>query len=92
MKGIQCNIRYQNYRCRNDVTQYVRNEEKVISSGVNYIILTLRKVTLQLFHRDVLLHTLNFRYKGKFLPVHTMKAYMKGSTVLLILNLVNEWK
>ena len=30
--------------------------------------------------------------QGKFLPVHNMKAYRKGNTAVLILNLGRKWK
>ena len=85
-------IRYQARRCRNAVTQYVRNKAKGELSSVKYIILTLGKGALKVFHRDEMLNTLFFRYKGKFLPVHTMKAYGKGGTALAILNIGNKWK
>ena len=54
-----CNIMYQIRRCRNAVTQYVRNKAQGELSSAKYITLTSERVALKLF-RDEVLNTLFF--------------------------------
>jgi len=53
------NVQYQTRRCRNAVTQYVRNKAKGEFSSVKYIISTLGRAALKLFHGD---ETLNMPF------------------------------
>jgi hypothetical protein len=92
MEGRLCNVQYQTRRCKNAITQCVKNKATGEFASVKYIILTLGKIALQLFHRDEMLNTLFFWKKGKFLPVHTVKAYGNAGTALLIRNCGNKWK
>jgi len=88
MKERLCSVQYQTIRCRNAVTQYVRNKAKGEFSSVKYIITTLGRVALKIFHGDETLNMLFISYKGTFPPVLSTKAYRNGDTALPYLFLV----